>query len=48
MQTPNFLKSLTDLSQSIVQYDEKEFALKSGLQALNLSLSASVYIPFIT
>ena len=51
LSTPKFIKSLTDislnLSQAKVPKEEKESILREELHKINLSLPASVYIPFV-
>jgi hypothetical protein len=47
MSTPNFMKDLTDLSNDIVQSDNKEEVMKEGLEKINQYLPSSIYIPFV-
>jgi hypothetical protein len=46
--TPSFIRELTELSTSIMPFENKMDTLKAGLKIINEGLPADVYIPFIT
>ena len=51
LSTPNFIKSLTDVSNTLSELkatkEEKHAILKKELARINEHLPASVYIPFV-
>lgn len=47
MSTPNFIKYLTGISDTVLKSSSKIDTLRKELQNLNLKLPATVYIPFV-